>query len=86
MHGLGSMRSAFFTLVSLFYQELRATGYSMDEGLARLAAEVKKNSQDVAGVLERAGVTPEEFAQRALEEARRLQRTVDGWNIPPGGG
>jgi hypothetical protein len=66
--------------------EVRVTGYTMDESLARLAAEVKKNPQDVAGVLERAGVTPEEFAQRALDEARRLEGTVNGWNIPPSGG
>jgi hypothetical protein len=66
--------------------EVRVTGYTMDESLARLAAEVKKNPQDVAGVLERAGVTPDEFAQRALEEARRLEGTVNGWNIPPPSG
>jgi len=66
--------------------EVRVSGYSMDESLARLAAEVKRNPRDAAGVLERAGVTPAEFAQRALEEARRLQGTVAGWDVPPSGG
>jgi hypothetical protein len=66
--------------------EVRVTGHAMDEGLVRLAEQVKKNPQDVRQVLEQAGVTEEEFAQRALEEARRLQGAVEGWNIPPGGG
>lgn len=66
--------------------EVRVSGYAMDESLARLAAEVKKNPRDAMGVLERAGVTAEEFARRALEEARRLQGTVAGWDVPPSGG
>ncbi len=66
--------------------ELRVTGHSMDEGLARLAAEVKRSPQDVGDVLERAGVSQEEFAERALAEARRLQDAVAGWDHPPSGG
>ena len=66
--------------------EVKVTGHSMDETLARLAAEVKKNPQDVGGVLERAGVSEQEFAERALAEARRLQGTVAGWDRPPSGG
>jgi hypothetical protein len=66
--------------------EVRVTGHALDEGLVRIAAEVKKNPQDVAGALARAGVTEEEFARRALEEARRLEGTVAGWDRPPVGG
>jgi len=66
--------------------EVRVTGHAMDEGLVQIAAQVKKNPQDVAGVLERAGVTEEEFARRAFEEARRLEGTVAGWDRPPVGG
>jgi hypothetical protein len=66
--------------------EVRVTGHVMDEGLVRLAEQVKNNPQEVREILEQAGVTEEEFARRALEEARRLQATVDGWNIPPSGG
>jgi stage V sporulation protein SpoVS len=86
----GDPKSVAKAVVRLAYMgqrsEVRVTGHALDEGLVRIAAEVKKNPQDVAGALARAGVTEEEFARRALEEARRLEGTVAGWDRPPVGG
>jgi hypothetical protein len=65
--------------------EVSVTGFALDEDLVRLVAQVKKNPQDVARVLERAGVSMEDFARRALDEAHRLQQEVRGWDRVGGG-
>jgi len=59
--------------------EVKVLDYAVDEDLARLAAAIKKNPEKAAEMLEDAGLSMEEFADRALEEGRRLQEHLRGF-------